>query len=107
MKQLFKIRIKNPHPSCVIYESTCVSTETYIGETRRNAIIRRDGHEDPKKESERGKNFMKDPNHLFSWKILLPAAANNHVTKFTEASMIALNRPILNEQVESHSLLLF
>ena len=34
---------------------------------------------------------MKDPDHLFCWKILMPAAANNHATKLTEASMIALN----------------
>ena len=36
VKQLFKLKSKNPHPSCVIYEGVCVCEQTYIGETRRN-----------------------------------------------------------------------
>ena len=83
VKQLFKIKIKNPHPSCVIYEGTSVCTETYLGETRRNAIIRWDGNEDPKKETEQGKHFINHPYHLFFRKFLLPAASNNHVRKIT------------------------
>ena len=45
--------------------------------------------------------------HLFSWKLLLSASANNHFRKVMEASMIALNHLTLNEQFESHRLLLF
>ena len=39
VKQLFKLKGKNPYPSCVIYE------QTYIGETRRNVELRWEEHE--------------------------------------------------------------
>ena len=79
----------------------------YIGESRRNVRIRWDEHEDPKKDSELAKQLRNHPGHSFSGKILLSASANNHIRKIMEASMIALNRPTLNEEVESDKLLLF
>ena len=36
----------------------------------------------------------------------MSAPTNNQVRKIMEASMIALNRPTSNEQIESHTLLL-
>ena len=39
VKQLFKLKSKNPHPSCVIYEEVCVCEQIYIGETRRNVEL--------------------------------------------------------------------
>ena len=36
VKQLFKLKGRNPHPSCVIYEGACSCQESYIGETVRN-----------------------------------------------------------------------
>ena len=68
-----------------------VCNEIHIGKTRRNARIRWDEHEDPKKESEQVKHFRYCSDHSFFWKILLPAPANNHVRKITEVSMITLN----------------
>ena len=40
VKQLFKLKSRNPHPSCVIYEGVCSCQESYIGETVRNVEIR-------------------------------------------------------------------
>ena len=40
VKQLFKLKSRNPHPSCVIYEGVCSCQESYISETARNVEIR-------------------------------------------------------------------
>ena len=40
VKQLFKLKSRNPHPPCVIYEGVCSCQESYIGETVRNVEIR-------------------------------------------------------------------
>ena len=90
MKQLFKFKSRKPLPQCVIYEVTCVCNETYIGEIRRNAQIRWNKPEDPKKESEPAKHLRNYPGSSLSWKMLLSAPANNHVRKVMKASMIAL-----------------
>ena len=58
VKQLFNLKNIKSHPSCVIYVGTCGSSQTYIGETRRNARIRWDKHEDSKKESEHFRNHL-------------------------------------------------
>ena len=39
-KQLFKLKSKNAHLSCVIYEWVCVCEQTYISETGRNVELR-------------------------------------------------------------------
>ena len=89
MKQLFKLKSKSPHSSRASYEGACVCNETYISETRQNAQIRWDEHEDPKEESEPMRHY-----HYLPW-------------LFMEASMIALNRSTLNEKDQLHRLLLF
>ena len=40
MRNLFRLKSKNPHPACVIYEGICKCKENYIGETKRNVEIR-------------------------------------------------------------------
>ena len=35
VKSLFKIKSKNPHPSCVIYRGTCSCEDEYTGETKK------------------------------------------------------------------------
>ena len=49
VKQLFKLKSRNPHPSCVIYEGVCSCQESYISETVRNVEIRWQEHEDTQK----------------------------------------------------------
>ena len=45
VKQLFKLKSRNPHPSCVIYERVCSCQKSCIGETVRNVEIRWQEHE--------------------------------------------------------------
>ena len=40
VKQLFKLKSRNPRLSCVIYDGLCSCQESYIGETVRNVEIR-------------------------------------------------------------------
>ena len=40
VRQLFKLKSRNPDPSCVLYKSVCSFQESYIGEIVRNAEIR-------------------------------------------------------------------
>ena len=50
VKQLFKLKSRNPHLSCVIYEGVCSCQESYIGETVRNVEIRWQKREDTQKD---------------------------------------------------------
>ena len=97
VEQLFKLKSRNPHPSCVIYE----------GETVRTVEIRWQEHEDTQKDSEPAKHQKNNPTHSFTWKVLLSASSIRRIRQNMEASMIALKQPPLNERVESKKLLLF
>ena len=107
VKQLFKLKGKNPHPSCGIYEGVSVCEQTYIGETRRNVELRWEEHENTSKDSKLAKHLKENLSHKFSWKILFAAPENKRIRKIYEASEIALKRPSLNEQSECKKLLLF
>ena len=45
MKQLFKIKTRNPHPVCVVYEEVLICEQMYIGETGRKIKLRWEEHE--------------------------------------------------------------
>ena len=107
VKQLFKLKSKNPHPSCVIYEGVCVCEQTYIGETRRNVELRWEEHENTSKDSKPAKHLKENLGHKFFWKILFAAPEDKQIQKILEASEIMLKRPSLNEQIESKKLLLY
>lgn len=108
IRQLFSLKDRNPYPSCVIYEGTCTTYHTsYIGETRRNTVVRWNEHNNPTKNSEPANHIYHNPDHQYSWKILIKAPLRTRLRKNLEASFIALKRPKLNEQLESKKLLLF
>ena len=107
VKQLFKLKSRNPHPSCVIYEGVYSCQESNIGETVRNIEIIWQEHEDTQKDSEPVKHLKNNPTHSFTWKTLLPASSIRRIRQNMEASIIALKRPSLNERVESKKLSLF
>ena len=73
---LFRLKDKNPHPACKIYEGICSCSANYIGETKRNVETRWNEHENPNKDSEPAKHLRKFPDHKFDWKILLTAPTN-------------------------------
>ena len=47
----------------------CSCMQYYIGETKRNAIIRWNEHENPDKDSEPAKDLPEHPDHVFQRKV--------------------------------------
>ena len=107
VRTLFSLKSKNPYPSCKIYLGTCSCGSSYIGETKRNTLVRWSEHNNPRGKSEPAKHLAKNPAHTFTWQILLTAPQNARMRKNLEASMVALNKPNLNNQVDSKKLTLF
>ena len=101
MKQLFKLKSRNLHSACVIYEGVCACEQTYIGGTRRNIQLRWYKHENTSKDSEPAKHLKQNLSQKFSWNILFAAPDNKQIRKILEGSKIALKRPSLNEQTQS------
>ena len=102
IKSLFRLKDKNPHPACKIYEGICSCSANYIGETKRNVETRWNEHEilNQLNTSESfliinsiGKYFSR---HL---------QTRNYV--ILESSMIALKQPSLKEQLDFDKLILF
>ena len=77
----FKLKSRNPHPSCVIYEGVCVCEQTYIGETGRNVELRWEEHENISKDTEAAKHLKENSSHNFSCKILFSAPENKQIRK--------------------------
>ena len=73
VKQLFKLKSRNPHPSYVIYEGVCSCLESYIGETVRNVEIRRQEHDNTERFRTCKVSDSFNPTHSFTWKVLPPA----------------------------------
>ena len=82
VKQLLKLKNKNPHPSCVIYEGMRVCNETLLVRPRR--ILKLDGTNMKILEKTRintSKHLRSHTGHLFSWNTLLSVPTNDHVRK--------------------------
>ena len=92
VKQMFKLKSRNPHTSCVIYEGVCSFQESYIGETVRNVETRWQEHEDKQKDREPAKHLKTNPTYSFAWKVPLPASSIGRITQNMEASIIGLKR---------------
>jgi len=107
VKNMFTLKDKNPYPACQIYEGNCICGVRYIGETVRNVALRWKEHEDIRKDSEPAKHLKNNPEHSFKWNIILTASKNNRQRKNLEASIIAVEGPSLNNQMDNKSLLLF
>ena len=65
VKSLFKVKSKNPYPSCEIYRGKCSCGEKYIGETERNL--------NPTKKTEPAIHLSNNIGHFFVWEVLMPA----------------------------------
>ena len=107
IKTLFSLKIRNPHPSCKLYEGTCTCGGLYIGETKRNVEVRWQEHNDPRGSSEPAKHLYQNPTHSYTWRVLMNAPQNTRVRRNLEASEVALRRPSLNNQMETKKLTLF
>ena len=88
------------HQSSKIYQGKCSCGETYVGETKRNVKIRFVEHSHPSGKSEPARHVNNNPDHQFTWSLICSAPLHNRTRKNLEASIIALLKPKLNEQVE-------
>ena len=107
IRSLFPLKDKNDYKSCVIYKGDCSCGSRYIGETKRNAEVRWNEHNNPTKSSEPSKHLRSNINHYFTWAVISNAPKNAKTRKNLEASYITLWKPDLNEQKEFKRLVLF
>ena len=107
IRSLFPLKDKNDYKSCVIYKGDCSCGSRYIGETKRNAEVRWNEHNNPTKSSEPSKHLRSNINHYFTWAVISNAPKNAKTRKNLEASYIALWKPNLNEQKDFERLILF
>ena len=104
---LFPLKDKNYYRSCVIYKGDCSCGLHYIGETKRNAEVRWNEHNNPTKSSEPWKHLQSNINHYFTWAVISNAPQNAKTRKNSKASYTALWKPDLNEQKDFEKLVLF
>ena len=107
IKSLFPLKDRNPHPANVIYQGVCSCGLSYVGETVRNAETRWAEHNNPLHNSEPSSHLTQNIEHEFDWTILSRAPKKERKRKILEAFYIAKLKPVLNDQVKSHSLSLF
>ena len=107
IRSLFPLKDKNDYKSCVIYKGDCSCGSCYIGETKRNAEVRWNEHNNPTKSSEPSKHLPNNINHYFTWAVISNAPKDAKTRKNLEASYIALWKPSPNEQKDFERLVLF
>ena len=98
IRSLFPLKDKNDYKSCVIYKRYCSCGSRYIGETKRNAEVRWNKHNNPNKSSEPSKHLRSNINYYFTWAVISNAPKNVKTKKNLEALYISLGKPALNEQ---------
>ena len=91
----------------VIYKGDCSCGTRYIGETKLNADVRWNEHNDLTKSWQPSKHLLSNINHHFTWAVISNAPKNAKTRKNLEASYIALWKPDLNEQKDFERLGLF
>ena len=106
---LFQLKDKVDSKHCfnVVYEGTCSCGTNYIGITDRNASLRFDEHNNPKKNSEPAKHIKRNEGHAFTWKIVCKTPKLKFKGRILEAFLIKFKNPSLNNQVDSFQLKLF
>ena len=68
MRKVFRLKSKNPHPVCIIYEGICMGIDIH-------------------KISEPSMHLKNNPTHSFTRKVLISASINDRVRKSIEASI--------------------
>ena len=67
IRSLFPLKDKNDYESCAIYKGDCSCGSRYIGETKRNAEVRWNEHNNPTKSTKPSKHLWSNINHCFTW----------------------------------------
>ena len=94
----WKQSFKSEYKSCVIYKGDCPCGWRYIGETKNNAEVRWNEHNNPTRSSEPSNHLQSNMNHYFTWAAISNAPKNTKARKNLETSYIALWKPDLKEQ---------
>ena len=66
IRSLFPLKDKNNYKSCVIYKGDCSCGSRCIGETKLNAEVRWNQHNNPTKSSEPSKHLQSNISHYFT-----------------------------------------
>ena len=107
IQSLFPLKNKNDYKSYVVYKRDCSCGSRFIGESKRNAEVRWNEHNNPTKSLEPSKHLRSNINHYFTWIAISNALKNANTRKNLEASYIALWKTELNEQKDFERLILF
>ena len=102
-----KDKVDSKHCCNVVYEGTCSCGSNYIGITDRNAGLRYDEHNNPKKNSEPAKHIKRNEGHVFTWKIVCKTPKYKMKNRILEAFFIKLKNPSLSNQLDNFQLKLF
>ena len=81
LKSLFPLKDTIKHKANIVYKGTCSCNESYIGETKRNAVIRWKEHcSNNDKKSEVSEHLLKNPGHTIDWQVITsaPHQRNKH-----------------------------
>ena len=70
IRSLFPLKDKNDYKSCVIHKGDCSCWSRYISETKRNAEVRWNEHNNPTKSSDTSKYLQSNINHYFTWTVI-------------------------------------
>ena len=100
IQSLFPLKDKNDYKSCVIYKGGCSCGSRYVGETKRNAEVRWNEHNNHTKSSEASKHLQSNINHYFTLVVISNAPKNAKTRKNLEGSYITLWKADLIEQKE-------
>ena len=107
IRSLFPLKDKNDYKSCVVYKADCSCGSRYIAETKRNAEVRWNEHNNQTKSSEASKQLRSNVNLYFTLAVISNALKNAKNRNNLEASYIALWKPNLNEEKDFERLVLF
>ena len=98
IRSLFPLKDRSVYKSCVIYKEGHSCGSRYIGDTKSNAEVRWNEHNNLTKSSEPSKHLRSYINHCFTWAVISNAPKNAKARKNLEAWYAALWKPNLNKK---------
>ena len=90
---MFPLKYKNDYKLCVIFKEVCSCGSRYVGETKRNAEVRWNKHNNPTKRSGPSKHIERKIKHCFTWTVISNAPKNAKARHSFETSYILLRKP--------------
>ena len=81
----------------IVYKKVCPCNESFIGERKRNAEIRRKEHcSNMDRESEVAEHLLKNPGQAINWQVITSAPQQRNKQKILEVYYITKFKPSLN-----------